>query len=182
MRWHPQLDILASVSYDNTIKLFKEDFTDHDWICSNTLSSHDSTVWSLAFDKGGSRFATVSDDKTLKIWKEYKHNNKENIPTPNEQPVWKNICTLSGYHTRTIYDVSWCHLSDFIATACGDDAIRIFKESDMSNENEPTFEMVCLCEKAHNQDVNSVAWNPTIYGLLASCSDDGTIKLWKLHE
>ncbi|KAK6644173.1 cytosolic iron-sulfur protein assembly [Polyplax serrata] len=182
VKWHPHIDILASVSYDNTIKIFKEDPTDHDWICSSTLTSHESTVWSLAFDKSGSRFATVSDDKTLKIWREYQSENAEIIPTPNGDSVWKNICTLSGYHTRTLYDVSWCHLTDLIVTACGDDGIRIFKESECSNENEPTFEMVCSEEKAHTQDVNSVAWNPVISGLIASCSDDGTVKLWQFKE
>ena len=25
----------------------------------------------------------------------------------SKDPVWKCVCTLSGYHTRTIYDVDW---------------------------------------------------------------------------
>ncbi|CAH2074135.1 unnamed protein product, partial [Iphiclides podalirius] len=49
--WHPSLDILASASYDNSIKLYKEDSLDNDWSCIATLQSHESTVWSLAFDK-----------------------------------------------------------------------------------------------------------------------------------
>ena len=32
----------------NRVKMFKED--DDDWVCFATLSSHDSTVWSLAFN------------------------------------------------------------------------------------------------------------------------------------
>lgn len=156
--------------------------TDHDWTCSTTLTSHDSTVWSLAFNKNGSKFATVSDDKTLKIWKEFNSNDPEKNKGDSNESAWKNICTLSGYHSRAIYDVSWCHLSDLIVTGCGDDAIRIFKESDYINKNEPSYEMICVCEKAHNQDVNSVSWNPVIQGLLASCSDDGTVKLWQFKE
>ena len=35
-------------------------------------------------------------------------------------------------------------------------------------------------EKAHSQDVNSVAWNPIDKNLLASASDDGAVKLWCL--
>lgn len=23
-------------------------------------------------------------------------------------PTWKCVCNLSGYHSRTIYDVAWC--------------------------------------------------------------------------
>ena len=49
------------------------------------------------------------------------------IPTPDNDPVWKCVCTVSGYHKRDIYDISWSS-SGMIATAGGDNAIRIFKE------------------------------------------------------
>ena len=49
-------------------------------------------------------------------------------------------------------------------------------------QNEPVFEMKTLKENAHGQDVNSVAWNPVEDSLLASASDDGTVKLWRLER
>ena len=49
------------------------------------------------------------------------------IPTPDNEPVWKCVCTLSGYHGRDVYDISWSS-SGLIATAGGDNAIRIFKQ------------------------------------------------------
>ncbi|KAF5278465.1 hypothetical protein FQA39_LY05954 [Lamprigera yunnana] len=180
--WHPDNDILASASYDNTIKLFKEDALDNDWICMATLVSHESTVWSIAFDKTGSRLASCSDDLTVKIWKEYPPNNSEGVPTTDNDSTWKCVSTLSGYHTRTIYDLSWCHLTGLIATACGDDSIRILKEDDESDPNAPNFSVICTTECAHSQDVNSVTWNPVVANLLASCGDDGTIKLWNYIE
>jgi len=179
VKWHPTQDILASASYDNTVKLFKED--GDDWTCFCTLSSHESTVWSLCFDKSGTRLATCSDDKTVKIWKEYQPGNPEGIKTEGSDSTWKCVCTLSGYHVRTVYGIDWCHLTGDIATACGDDTIRIFRESVPSEPNNPTFDMVASIPKAHTQDVNCVAWNPKIPGLLASCSDDCSIKLWKIN-
>lgn len=83
---------------------------------------------------------------------------------------------------RTVYDIDWCHHGDVIATACGDDIIRIFKEDGGSDVEAPTFSMVVSVEPAHGQDVNCVAWSPVVAGLLASCSDDGEIKLWKYSE
>lgn len=180
--WHPCLDILASASYDNTIKLYKEDLSDNDWICTATLTSHTSTVWSIDFDKTGHRIVSCSDDKTLKIWQEYAPGNAENIPTPNNESVWKCVCTLSEYHTRCIYGVSWCKQTGLIATACGDDMIRIFKETDDSSKNEPKFDLIHTEYKAHGEDVNNVIWNPTIPGFLVSTSDDGTAKIWKFSE
>nr|CAD7405721.1 unnamed protein product [Timema cristinae] len=180
--WHPLEDIVASASYDNTVKMFREDLADHDWICFATLTSHDSTVWSMSFDKSGTRLATCSDDNTIKIWREYKPGNVEGIVTPSSDPVWKCVCTLSGYHNRTIYDIAWCHQTDLIATACGDDIIRVFKEAPESDPNEPTFELVHTCTNAHSQDVNAVKWSPTVAGMLLSASDDETIKVWMYEE
>ena len=97
----------------------------------------------------------------------------------------------------------------FIATACGDDCIRIFHEvgkgpgdvfeealvvkcshvcvlclqdpSSAGSPNEPLFTLMCTVERAHATDINSVSWNPKESGVLASCSDDGTVKVWKLR-
>ncbi|XP_037920201.1 probable cytosolic iron-sulfur protein assembly protein Ciao1 [Hermetia illucens] len=180
--WHPRQDILASASYDNTINIYKENTLDSDWECTATLTSHSSTVWGISFDATGNRLASCSDDKTVKIWQAYEPGNEENIPTPDNQTVWKCVCTLSGFHSRSVYDIAWCKLTGLIVTACGDDAIRIFKEDDNSSKNEPTFSLVCTMHKAHEQDVNTVTWNPVTPGQLLSTSDDGTIRIWKFIE
>ena len=45
---------------------------------------------------------------------------------------------------------------------------------------EDKYELVCHLEDAHSQDVNCVAWNPAKEGILASTSDDGEVKTWKI--
>ena len=122
---------------------------------------------------------TCSDDRTIKIWREYLPGNELGIATPDNTPTWKCVCTLSGIHPRAIYDVSWCHLTGLIATASGDDAIRIFRIEPESDPNAPTLELLLTVPRAHDQDVNCVVWNPCIPGLLASCSDDMHTKLWQ---
>ncbi|XP_017687368.1 PREDICTED: probable cytosolic iron-sulfur protein assembly protein CIAO1 [Lepidothrix coronata] len=178
--WHPSQELLASASYDDTVRLYREE--EDDWVCCATLEGHDSTVWAVAFDKEGERLASVSDDRTLRVWRRYHPGNQEGVVCSGTDPTWKCVCTLSGYHSRTIYDVSWCHLTGALATACGDDAIRVFEESPTSEEAQPTFSLTAHVPRAHSQDVNGVAWNPKEPGLLASCSDDGDIAFWKYQR
>ncbi|XP_047468721.1 probable cytosolic iron-sulfur protein assembly protein CIAO1 isoform X4 [Penaeus chinensis] len=178
--FHPNAEILASGSYDNSIKLYREESDDWGVFC--TLNGHESTVWSLAFDSTGHRLASCSDDRTIRIWQEYLPGNSEGVATPEKEPVWKCVCTLSGYHKRTVYDISWCPLTGAIATCSGDDTIRIFKEQPNSDKNAPVFDLILTVPQAHSEDVNSVQWNPTVLGLLASCSDDGSVKLWDFSK
>ncbi|XP_064466113.1 probable cytosolic iron-sulfur protein assembly protein CIAO1 homolog [Ornithodoros turicata] len=178
--WHPSKEVLVSASYDNTIRFFKED--GDDWACFCTGSSHTSTIWGISFEKDGRRLASCSEDRTLKIWKEYPPQNPEGVATIGEDPTWKCICTVSGFHPRTIYDVQWCPNTGLIATACGDNIIRIFAEDSASDCESPTFSLAATISDSHEQDVNSIAWNPKVPGLLASASDDEKVRLWQVVQ
>ncbi|EDV28061.1 uncharacterized protein TRIADDRAFT_20668 [Trichoplax adhaerens] len=169
--WSPKENALVSASYDNTIKIYKE--VDDDWECSHTLIGHESTVWSLSFHSSGELFVSCGDDKVLKIWKCLKSG-------PSDVK-WISICTIAGYHNRPIYDVDWSKLNNKIATACGDDAIRIFSivRITISISNQLLF---IAYYQAHNHDVNVVRWHPKVDNILASGSDDNCIKIWKVHS
>ena len=109
----------------------------------------------------------------------------EGIATENNDSTWKCVCTLAGFHSRPVYDIDWCHQTGLIATACGDDAIRVFKE-DTNNVSDAVNSPNFICEinqsDAHSSDVNCIAWNPVVEGLLASCGDDGDVKLWQINR
>jgi WD40 repeat protein len=66
-----------------------------------------------------------------------------------------------------------------IATGCGDNNIRIFREQPESDPHAPQFDLIYTGEE-HEMDVNSVRWCPSQDGMLASASDDGTVKIWTL--
>ncbi len=75
-----------------------------------------------------------------------------------------------------------CPLTGLIATASGDNGIRIFREEESKQTDAPpSFSLVASNTQAHSQDVNCISFNPKEAGLLASCSDDGTIKLWRIE-
>jgi WD40 repeat protein len=50
--------VLASASYDDTIRLYRDD--PDDWVCTAVLKGHTSTVWQIAFDATGSRLGWYS--------------------------------------------------------------------------------------------------------------------------
>nr|XP_010907936.2 protein CIA1 [Elaeis guineensis] len=182
VQWHPFMEVLVSVSYDNSVKIWAEDGDGDDWHCVQTLneasSGHTSTVWAVSFNSNGDRMATCSDDLTLKIW--------DTSSSPSETSgsscgSWGHLCTLSGYHDRTIFSVNWSR-DGVIASGAADDAICLFTESKDNSVDVPSYKLLLKKEKAHDMDVNSVQWNPKEPKLLASAGDDGTIKIWELLD
>lgn len=241
-RFVPQL--LASASYDDTVKLYQEE--EDDWVCCATLEGHESTVWSVAFDRSGERLASCSDDKTVRIWRRYKPGNEEGeagghgardllgkkrvggksrqgaaatrwpcrgglqrqrahvevrlhpLRLPLQDHLRRGMVSgasplpprgssssqrhCGGRGPGSAAPCSRCHLTGALATACGDDAIRVFEESATGDPRQPTFTLAAHVPRAHAQDVNCVAWHPKEPGLLASCGDDGDIAFWRYQR
>ncbi|XP_057961009.1 protein CIA1 isoform X2 [Malania oleifera] len=179
VQWHPFMDVLFSCSYDNTVKVWAEDGDSDDWHCVQTLgesnNGHSSTVWALSFNAKGEKMVTCSDDLTIKIWEM----DNINSQSGDGYTTWKHLCTLSGYHDRTIFSVHWSS-DGIIATGAADDAIRFFIENKDGLVDGPLFKLLLKKEKAHDMDVNMVQWSTGEKPLLASASDDGTIKIWEL--
>ena len=71
---------------------------------------------------------SCSDDKSLIVWDlKGMKGNKKSAGKNNGLETPKNVCTISGIHTRTIYSVDWSQ-NGLIATGSGDDNIRVFAE------------------------------------------------------
>lgn len=150
--WHPTREQLFSASYDDSVRAWGESPDEADWVCTDTLTGHKSTVWDLAFSPVGDRFASVSDDNAMIIWKGSQPGPADAASGIIDGLKWRREATVSGYHTRTIYSVSWSPVmkvannsngnnsaadadSDeaeedegrtFIASCGADDSIRIF--------------------------------------------------------
>lgn len=101
--------LLASASYDNTIKLYLDDPSD-DWFCATTLTGHSSTVWSLAWEPTQGRYlASSSDDHTIRLWRR--------IPAGGE--IKFECATVITGHDRAVYSLSWCPAPSATSSAEG---------------------------------------------------------------
>jgi WD40 repeat protein len=56
--------VLASVSYDQTVKLWEAGTG----VALQTLEGHSSAVTTVAFSPDGKVLASASDDQTVKLW------------------------------------------------------------------------------------------------------------------
>jgi WD40 repeat protein len=174
VRWHPDRLLLASSSYDDTIRLWVED-EDDDWSCMQTLQGHSSTVWAVDFDTTGSHLVSVGDDASMKLW------------SSGANGVYQCTFTLPDLHSNTtIYTVSWSPHHGVIATGGADNGISLVKRNGggSGGGDGQKLELVHVERDGHEADVNCVAWNPVAARshLLASCSDDGAISLWQLAQ
>lgn len=211
--WHPHEEvcrtsltqILASGSYDDTIKLYVDDPSE-DWFCYTTLSGHTSTVWSMAFSPCGRLLASASDDNTVKIWRRFNAQEcaEKGIVPDGKVPgrsgdKWLEVQRIEGHFSRTIYSLSWT-IGDHadaaqrfgkLAAAGADGKICVFAIGEHAETPlRPSTALMASVEDAHGvSDINCIAWAPASRSedqpnseqpptMLASAGDDGAIHIW----
>ncbi len=161
----PDGKILATGSDDKTIKVWDVNTTQE----IRTLFGHSHAVKSVIFSPDGKLLASASWDKTIKLW---------NVYTGEE------ICTLSG-HQLQVTSVAFSPQGKLLASASFDRTVRLWELP--STESSEFFACRRTFEKrpmytlsGHTWAVLAVAFTPD-GKLLATGSDDKTIKLWDVN-
>lgn len=113
---------------------------------------HNHWVRSIAFSPDGQKFASGSDDQSIKIW---------------DIKTGKCFCTLEG-HISCVRSVTFSHDGKLLASASEDGTIKIWNVD--TGENLKTL-------TGHVGKIWSVAFSP-VGTMLASGGEDKTIKLW----
>ncbi len=122
---------------------------------SNTTfigSKHTSRVTSVAWSARGTRIASASYDKTVRIW---------------DAQDGDNLVTYQGHWDRVLA-LAWSPDGNLIASAGNDGTIQIWN---------PLTANLALTYREHNQPVLSLAWSPDGKRMASSC-EDKTVQIW----
>lgn len=153
----PDDQIIASASYDKTIKLWKRDGT-----LIQTLSGHENNVMDLCFSPDGKLLASASLDDTIKLWEK-----QDTLP-----PQWKLVQTLAE-HSAWVFAVKFSPKGNFIASGSMDNTVILWQCQDQGY-------LPYKILQGHTDQVVGVAFSPD-GEMVASASEDKTIKLWTLE-
>ncbi|KAL2305988.1 hypothetical protein Nmel_003887, partial [Mimus melanotis] len=117
---------------------------------------------SLVLDSTGAKlFANCTDDSI------YMFNMTSSRTTP--------VAVFSGHQNSTFYIKSNTSPDDqFLVSGSSDCKAYIWKVS------EPSLPPRILL--GHSQEVTSIAWCPSDFTKIATCSDDNTVKIWRLQR
>lgn len=105
--------------------------------------------------------------------------------TSSINDVWKKLVILPNLHDRPIYSVDWSAASDHfphgvIATAGGADDIVLLRPVFEESSEKMNLQVLCSVKAAHQNDINSIVFNPKYPTLVVTGSDDAKIKLWQV--
>ncbi|MEH2157529.1 serine/threonine-protein kinase [Nostoc sp.] len=159
--FNPDGQILATASDDKTIKLWQVETLEE--IC--TLLGHSHAVKSVAFSPNGQILASGSWDKTIKLW---------------DVNTGKEIYTING-HQLQVNSVAFSPQGQLLASASYDRTIRLWQIEGSPREiqNRPCYSLLSTLS-GHAWAVLTVAFSPDGQ-ILATGSDDNTIKLWEVN-
>ncbi|WYZ37401.1 hypothetical protein EsH8_II_000907 [Colletotrichum jinshuiense] len=151
-------DVLASSSYDNTVRIWRED-GDGEWVCVAVLEGHEGTVWGLQFeqkpraDGGFPRLLSFSADQTIRIWSLQEEVDDEDggaagsglrsglggIPNTMRRSLREEwVCTaiLPKAHTRDIYSATWSATTGLVASTGSDSVIAVYREDESAPDDD----------------------------------------------
>nr|WSY53374.1 AAA family ATPase [Streptomyces sp. NBC_00886] len=159
----PNGRLLATASYDRTVRLWDVSDVTHPKALGKPLTGHTSWVSSAVFSPDGKTLASAGDDGTLRLWDVRDPSHPRSLSAP-----------LTG-HDGTIYLVAFSPDGHTLATADEDRNVRLWDVSDLRRP-EPLGILT-----GYTAPERSVAFSPD-GRMLAAGGDDNTVTLWDMHD
>ncbi|MFG2529229.1 AAA family ATPase [Streptomyces sp. NPDC048516] len=159
----PSGRILATASYDRTVRLWDVADPTHPKPLGKPLTGHTSWVSTAVFSPDGHTLASASDDGTIRLWDVRNPSRPRPIGAP-----------LTG-HNGTAYLLAFSPDGHTLAAADEDHTVRLW---DVADTRRPRKLGVLT---GHTAAVRSVAFSPD-GRTVAAGGDDATIRLWNTAD
>lgn len=202
------VDVLASASYDDTVRVWRED-ADAEWVCVAALEGHAGTVWGVEWEarpRQGDRFPRLlsfSADATVRVWTLDQTGELEDDDAPASKPAlggipntmrrslredWTCTATLPKVHSSDVYAATWSPVTGLVATTGGDGILALYREDPATGE-------WTVLEARHNAhgpyEVNHAAWckrwddgtaaeKRGVEEMIVTTGDDGVVRPWQV--
>jgi len=137
-------------------------------------TGHQDVVHDCQLDYYGTRLATCSSDRTVKVF---------SVSGSPDAPSQSHLADLSG-HEGPVWQVAWAHpkFGSLLATCGYDHKVIVWREAEGSQGRSWTQVYVSPAT-LHDSSVNSVCWAPHELGLmLASASSDGSVAVLAYND
>jgi WD40 repeat protein len=171
------------------------------WKLEQTLAGHHSrTVFSVDWSAAG-WIASGAGDNSICIFARQQAQQQEEVAAASKVPPEAAAASPTGNDVAVV-DTFAAAAADGVAAPAADGATPAPHHSYQRNaatqeagsspaqqqaqrqpqQTQSLFQPLTQRTDAHAADVNCVRWHPTDSSLLASASDDNTIKLWRLQS
>ncbi|KIM58199.1 hypothetical protein SCLCIDRAFT_1218834 [Scleroderma citrinum Foug A] len=182
---------LASADQSGIIKYFQPNMNN-----LTAWQGHREAIRGLSFSPNDGRFATASDDSTIRIWA-FEDSREERILTghgwdvkcvewhpskgllvsgskDNSMKFWDprtgTVLSTLHQHKNTVQALAWSPDGNLVASASRDQTVRVFDIRAMKE--------LCVL-KGHKKEVCSVTWHP-VHPILVSGGSEGAVLHWDI--
>ncbi|QDQ12812.1 AAA family ATPase [Streptomyces spectabilis] len=161
--FHPNGRLLATASYDRTVRLWDVSDRSRPKPLGKPLTGHTSWASSAVFSPDGRTLASAADDGTIRLWDITDPRRPRSLGAP-----------LTG-HAGTVYLVAFSPDGHTLASASEDRTVRLW------NVRDPRRPKPLATLTGHTAPVRSVAFGPD-GKTLAAGGDNGVIRLWETAD
>eukprot|EP00731_Ephydatia_muelleri_P027695 Em0019g568a len=152
---HPSSDVVYAADTHNRIRQYN--FRDKS---SATLVQEDSPIMSFTLSRNGQHALLNVTGQGVHVW-----DLRDRCLVRRYQGIQQGLYTIHSTYGGTS--------DSFIASGSEDNHVYVWQ---------CRREMPVVVLQGHTRPVNCVVWNPVMFDMIASASDDGSIRLWGTEE